>query len=516
MDNLNEEIRERAKAEELLRESEERYRKLFEWALDAVFVADAETGILIDCNPAATRLLGMEKSEIVGKHQRSLHLPEKIKGEFSGTFKNHIGEKQDKTLETQVVTKSGEIKDVAIKASLLEINGKKVLQGIFRDITEQKRSEEELKKLLSLHTATLEATADGILVVDLYGRVVSYNQQFLKLWKIPHSVAGTRDDKKLLSHVLDQLKDTEGFLAEVERLYSQPAEQSLDLLEFKDGRVFERFSKPQKFGNRIVGRVWSFRDITERKKAEQQQANLLEELEKTNQELKEFAYIISHDLKAPLRGITTIIGFIMEDYADKFDENGRKQAELLGSRAERMHNLIDDVLRYSRVGRENEEKVQVNLNSLVPEIIDLITPPGEISITIENELPEIVCVRTRIAQVFQNLIENAVKYMDKPDGRVKVGCVKEAEFFKFSVSDNGPGIEEKHFEKIFKVFQTLNRRDEVEGTGIGLSVVKKIVSTYGGCIWVESEVGRGSTFFFTLPLYLQATEASMSEMEAKA
>ncbi len=516
MDNLNEEIRERKKAEELLIESEERYRKLFEGALDAIFVADAETGILIDCNPAATRLLGMEKSEIVGKHQRTLHPPERIKGGYSETFKNHLGEKRDQTLETQIITKAGEIKDVAIKASLLEIRGKKVLQGIFRDITERKKAEEELKKLLSLHTATLEATADGILVVDLRGRVVSYNQQFLELWKIPASLAQTRDDEKLLSHVLDQLEDPKGFLAEVHMLYSHSEEQSLDLLGFKDGRVFERFSKPQKFDNRIIGRVWSFRDITERKKAEQRQANLLEELEKTNEELKEFAYIVSHDLKAPLRGIMTIIGFIADDYADKFDENSKRQVELLESRAERMCNLIDGVLRYSRIGKENEEKVRVDLNSLVPEIIDLIAPPEKISITIEDELPVIVCGRTRIAQVFQNLIGNAVKYMDKPEGVIKIGCLQDGDFLKFSVADNGPGIEEKQFDRIFKVFETLNRQDDIDSTGVGLTVAKKIINIYGGNIWVESEVGQGSTFFFTLPLHLRATEAAMTEIYAKA
>jgi len=514
MDNLNEEIKERAEAEQLLRESEGRYRKLFEGALDAIFVADAETGILIDCNPAATRLIGWEKSELVGKHQRSLHPQEKIRKEFRDTFKNHLEEKQNQTLETQVITKTGEIKDVAIKASLLEIRGKKVLQGIFRDITEYKKAEEELKKLLSLHTSTLEATADGILVVDLSGRVVSYNKQFLELWKIPDSLAKTGDDEKLLSHVLDQLKDAKGFLAEVHRLYSHPEEQSLDLLQFKDGRVFERLSKPQKLDDRIVGRVWSFRDITERKKAEQRHMNLLEELEKSNQELKEFAYIVSHDLKTPLRGITTIIKFIADDYADKFDENGRKQVELLENRAERMHNLIDGVLRYSRIGRENEEKEQVNLNFLVPEIVDLIAPPEKISITIEEELPEIMCERTRIAQVFQNLIDNAVKYMDKPEGVIKIGCLQDGDFLKFRVADNGPGIEEKHFDRIFKVFETLNRQDYVDSTGIGLTVAKKVINIYGGDIWVESEFGKGSTFYFTLPRDMQVTKAAEVEMPA--
>ncbi len=257
-------------------------------------------------------------------------------------------------------------------------------------------------------------------------------------------------------------------------------------------------------------------EIAERKKAEGKQAELLEQVESVNQELTDFAYIVSHDLKAPLRGIKSIIGFLVSDYAEKFDEEGRKQLELLVSRVDRLQALIEGVLNYSRLGRVEEESEAVDLNRVLPEVIDLIAPPENISITVENEMPVIMCERTRIFQVFQNLLSNAVKYMDKPDGRIQVGCVKEAEFWKFSVADNGLGIEEKHFEQIFKVFQTLNRRDEVEGTGIGLSVVKKIVGTYGGSTWVESEVGKGSTFSFTLPLHLQATEDAMTESGAKA
>jgi signal transduction histidine kinase len=129
----------------------------------------------------------------------------------------------------------------------------------------------------------------------------------------------------------------------------------------------------------------------------------------------------------------------------------------------------------------------------------MISPPKNISITIENELPTIRCEPTRISQVFQNLLSNAVKYMDKADGVIKINYIEENGFWKFSVADNGPGLEERYFEKIFKIFQTLAPRDEFESTGIGLTVVKKIVEMYGGKIWVESEIGNGSTFLFTLP-----------------
>jgi PAS domain S-box-containing protein len=370
-EQLTQEIDVRKKVEEQLRKTEENYRTQFEGALDAIFVADAETGILIDCNPAATRLVGREKSELIGKHQQILHPPEMIEGEFSSTFRQHIKEKQGQTLETLIITKTGKIRDVAIKASLIEVRGKKLLQGIFRDITENK-------------------------------------------------------------------------------------------------------------------------------KAEKLRNQLLEQLAGANQELKDFAYVVSHDLKAPLRGIKTIADWISTDYADKLDDNGKEQMNLLASRVDRMHNLIDGILQYSRVGRTEEEKVTVNLNRLVTEAIDMIAPPENITITIENELPTIVFEPTRIMQVFQNLLSNAVKYMDKPKGLIKVGCVEEDSFWKFNVTDNGPGIEEKHFERIFQMFQTLAPRDEFESTGVGLTVTKKIVELYKGKIWVESKVGEGSTFFFTL------------------
>jgi signal transduction histidine kinase len=241
------------------------------------------------------------------------------------------------------------------------------------------------------------------------------------------------------------------------------------------------------------------REIQEREKSEAKQAELLKTLAKTNEELKDFAYIVSHDLKAPLRGICTLADWIKNDYADKFDQDGREQMDLLQARVNRMHCLIEGVLQYSRVGRIKEELVRINLNDLVPEIIDMICPPENIKITIEDELPEVICEQTRILQVFQNLLSNAVKYMDKAEGRIKIGCVENDGSWIFSVSDNGPGIEEKYFEKIFQIFQTLSPRDEFESTGVGLTVTKKIVELYGGRIWVESVPGQGSTFFFSLP-----------------
>jgi len=164
-----------------------------------------------------------------------------------------------------------------------------------------------------------------------------------------------------------------------------------------------------------------------------------------------------------------------------------------------MNALIDGILQYSRVGNVKEEKIEVNLNSLVKNVIDLLSPSENIEIIIEDNLPTVFFEITRIEQIFQNLLNNAIKYMDKPHGNIYIGCNKEGNYWKFSVADNGPGIEEKYFGKIFQIFQTLKPRDEVESTGIGLSIVKKIAEMYGGKVWVESKIGYGSTFFFTLP-----------------
>ncbi len=217
-----------------------------------------------------------------------------------------------------------------------------------------------------------------------------------------------------------------------------------------------------------------------------------------NKELKEFAYIVSHDLKAPLRAISQLTHWIAEDYSHAFDDDGKMQMDLIIKRVKRMDNLIDGILRYSRIGRAREKQEHLDLNVLVAEVADTLAPPDTIQIKIEKKLPMLVGDPTRMRQIFQNLLGNAIKFMDKPHGIIRVGCKPHGDFWKFSVSDNGPGIDQKYYDKIFQIFQTLIPRDEHESTGIGLTLVKKIIELYGGSIWLESEPGTGSTFYFTL------------------
>lgn len=367
------------------------------------------------------------------------------------------------------------------------------------EIAVRRKVEEELRESLSLLGATLESTADGILVVDGKGTIKGFNRQFKDIWRIPETILETKSDDDALAFVLGQLKDPDAFLSKVRALYEQPNAESFDELEFKDGRFVERCSKPQVIDRQVVGRVWSFRDVTEKHNAQQKQATLLRQVAEINEELSHFAYVVSHDLKAPLRGVKMIAEWLCEDYAEKLGPEATEQLDLLQNRVERMHNLIDGVLQYSRIGRIREDITPIDLNELIPDVVDAIAPPKNVQVIVQASLPTIEGEPTRITQVFQNLLANAVTYMDKPQGRIEVACVEQDDAWRFSVADNGPGIEEKHFERIFRIFQTLAPRDETESTGVGLTLVKKIVEMYGGAIWVESEIGHGSTFFFTLP-----------------
>jgi signal transduction histidine kinase len=225
----------------------------------------------------------------------------------------------------------------------------------------------------------------------------------------------------------------------------------------------------------------------------------VDQLSRANEELRSFTAITSHDLKTPLRSIRMLIDWIEADYREKLGADGREFLRLIVARVTRMYNFIEAVQQYTSIGYAKQDKTQVDVHSLVSHIIEKMAVPAHIELEIEGVLPVIACNPTHIRQVFERLLGNAVKYMDKPHGHVVVRCSEEPASWTFSVTDNGPGIDEKYHTKIFAMFQTLSTRDQLESTGIGLSIVRKIVALYDGQIWLESQLGMGSTFFFTLP-----------------
>ncbi len=361
------------------------------------------------------------------------------------------------------------------------------------------------------HLGSLEESKDNIYTADLDGLITYVNPAFMKLLEVS-------DPAELIGRPFLPERfwlDPEGGKQVLEEIKKGSIEsRELALKTFKGRKIYITLfcGLTKNVHGEINGSQGVVYDITPKKEmvalreAEEELEKLntylktaVCDLKRANKELQEFAHIAAHDLKTPLRAIGTLADWISMDYADKFDEQGKEQVRLLVTKARQMTALIDDILQYSRLGQSAQKNQQVNLNTVLSGVIEEIAPPEHIKITVENELPAMMCRKTHIIQIFQNLLGNAVKYMDKPKGQIRVGCVEQDDFWKFSVADNGPGIDEKYFDKIFKIFQTLAPRKGVESTGIGLSIVKKLVELNKGRVWVESEVGRGSTFFFTLP-----------------
>lgn len=384
------------------------------------------------------------------------------------------------------------------------LHGVVTQSDIFLAVRGKLQAEEE--RNLSL----LAESKNNIYTTDLDGVITYVNPAFMKLLEVS-------DSEELIgqSFLPDRFgldrRAREMFLRELEKGSIESRE--LALKTSKGNRIYVTVfpSVTKNIRGAINGSQGIVYDVTAKKElvalreAEETLENMnkdlataIRELQRTNKELQEFAHIAAHDLKTPLRAIGTLADWILTDYGDKFDEQGKEQVKLLVGKARQMSALVDDVLQYSRLGQDDHKRQPVELNEILSEIIAGIAPPENIEITVGNNLPTIMCEETQVFQIFQNLLTNAVKYMDKPEGRIEVGYTEEGNLWRFSVADNGPGIDEKYFEKIFKIFQTLSPRDGVDSTGIGLSIVRKIAELNGGSAWVESEIGKGSTFIFTL------------------
>ncbi|MBW4649346.1 MAG: PAS domain S-box protein [Kastovskya adunca ATA6-11-RM4] len=226
---------------------------------------------------------------------------------------------------------------------------------------------------------------------------------------------------------------------------------------------------------------------------------LTQALERSNQELEQFAYIASHDLKAPLRAIANLSEWLEEDLGDTLNEDSRQHLNLMRGRVHRMESLIDGILQYSRAGRLCHQTQTVDVDALLADVVELLDPSPEVAIVIQPGMPTFHTEKIPLEQIFMNLISNAIKYSYRPDVRIEIGSQEVGSYYQFSVADNGQGIAPEYHQKIWIIFQRLEARDKVEGTGIGLSVVKKIIESRGGRVWVESEVGAGATFYFTWP-----------------
>jgi two-component system, LuxR family, sensor kinase FixL len=371
---------------------------------------------------------------------------------------------------------------------------------ILRDITARREAVHALQASEARMRAIFDTAVDAIVIIDDQGLVERMNPAAEKLFGYNRAEIAGRNVNMLMPDRYHQHHNgfLERYLETGEPRIIGVGRQVVGLR--KDGSVFpmDLAVAEMRLGNK---RMFTsiIRDISERKHAEEQQARLLDEIRNANQELTSFAYVVSHDLKAPLRGIASLAEWLSADYADQLDAAGKEKIRLLVGRVRRMGAMIDGILQYSRIGRVKEAMTLVETSGIVHEAIDLIAPPPQIKIIVDGLLPKVVADPTRLQQVFQNLLSNAIKYMENARGEIHVQCEDMPGYWCFTVSDNGPGIEDRHFERIFHLFQTLAPKDRNESTGVGLALVKKIIEIHGGKVFVSSQLGMGSRFSFTLP-----------------
>lgn len=369
----------------------------------------------------------------------------------------------------------------------------------------------ELFRLLSAHVPL------GVFQTDAGGRLLFTNTRWRQVAGMLHADQ-PRGVWWQMVHPADRERVLSQWHSALRHGHEMVAEFRVQTLA--DTECWARARMTQVVGPDGLGRgcIGTTEDITALREAEAAQrrtqadlerrvAERTGQLEAVNHELAEFASVVSHDLKAPLRAVSRLSGWLADDHAAGLGPEGVRLCKLLRERVEHMHAMIEGILAYTRVGRTGERETLVDLNRLLGEVVEVLAPPAEIAVVIPPGLPVVRGIHQQLQQVFQNLLDNAVKYMHRTPGRVEVEVWREGAVWHFAVKDNGPGIPERYHEKVFQVFQRLDARSSVNGTGIGLALVKRIVGSRGGRVWVESEADCGATFHFTWPDRGAATPA---------
>ena len=338
---------------------------------------------------------------------------------------------------------------------------------IRKHLSEELAESTDLKEFLKAVDSSY-ATFEDQFAMQQRAMKISSDELFEANQKLTKEAQAQQDVIDKLKHVLDTLK-----------FYNLPENVSVDSLDLDGLKMIEFIDNQTK---EIV-------------KINKQRETLLSELAHQNQELSDYAHMVSHDLKSPLRSIDALTAWLFEDYKDTFDDNGKKILNLIRNNVEKMDTLIKGILEYSTIGKNQLEVYDVDVNNLIGDILNSMQVPKKISIT-KTKLPIIQGDKYRLQQLFQNLIGNAIKYNNKKQGTIHIGLQDKGNYWQFHIKDNGKGIEEIYFNKIFETFEKLENNPE--SSGIGLSIVKKIVDLYGGKIWLESQINIGTTFYFTL------------------
>lgn len=353
--------------------------------------------------------------------------------------------------------------------------------------------------------ALIDALPDYIFVKDRQARFITVNRSLLTALGVdaPDEVIGKTDHDYHRPEMARAFAlDDENVMSRGEPLISH-GEQHEDVAGKR--RWLSTTKVPLKdAAGKVIGLIGISRDISDVKEIEMERDAVLRDLARSNQDLEQFAYVVSHDLKAPLRAITNLSTWIEEDLTDCLTEDSKQYMRLLRQRVARLDLLISDILKYSRAGCADAQAVVVDSGALVRGVVGMLHVPAGCVVTIMPNMPTIETHKTALEQVFANLIGNAVKHHhDRSHAEIDVAATDAGAFVEFSVRDNGPGIDVAFHRRIFEVFRTLQSGDQAESSGIGLSIVKRLVERWGGEVRLESQAEAGAKFSFTWPKRLR-------------
>ncbi|MHB9155126.1 MAG: PAS domain-containing sensor histidine kinase [Endomicrobiales bacterium] len=525
------------KAEEARDKSEREVRAITDNSPDVIARFDRQLRHTF-INPCGEKVYGRRREEIIGKTNAELGMPpDKVdlwKRHFEQVFATGRQQSMEFDFDSPTFGRQhflsvfvpefnaqGEVQSILdITRDITQL--KEVQKHLFESVHEAKRRADEAEEGRRILDALMDNIPEGIIVTDAQGRIRSISSYLSRI--------SGHDRKQVVGkkyRFIDELLDEPAALlerrkaergearkagmaavAESPLAVKYPLTRALekgDVTLNEERRVYLRggavhtavlnAAPVRDAGGRVIGAVSAWRDITDRKKAE-------EAVKASNRELEQFAYVASHDLQEPLRMVASFTELLERRYRDKFDQKGKEYLGFIVDGATRMQRLIQDLLAYSRIGRLDTGRSRVDCNEVVDGVIRNLTETiRETGARVTRDpLPSLIANETSFARLFQNLISNAIKFRKKDvPPRAHVGARKKGGEWLFSVSDNGIGIEPTYFSKLFVIFQRLHSRQEYPGTGMGLAISKKIVETYGGRIWVESETGKGSTFYFTIP-----------------
>ena len=474
-------ITERKKMEQTLRDSEEKYRRLFNEAIDAIFVADAETGILVDCNQAASKLIGKTKSELIGTHQRFLHPETEREEKFSKTFAEHCSDKEGHIIDSQIITKDGEIIDVIIRGSLVEVNGKKMLQGIFRDVTERKKVEEKIL----FQSRLLNAIEQAVIAANINGEIIYWNHAAEQLYGWAEAeVVGHNITEILLQDFIQE--DTQGVLRHLNEGTSWTGEA---ILKRRDGTVLTVIITTSPITNdagETIGILGVSTDITEQKWMQEVLNEAIAKVVELNEKLHVVESLTRHDIRNKLSALNGRIFLLKKRLKDNTEAlTHLKEMEIA---SQQILKIMEFEKAYVQVG--SEELKNVDVERYISEASLLFSNLKGAKLI--NECRGLtVLADSMLRQLFYNMIDNTLKYGERTSV-IRVHYEEEQDKLKLIYEDDGVGIADEEKSKLFQ-------EGYGKGTGFGLYLIKRICEGYGWKIQETGKHGEGVQFTMTIP-----------------